>query len=165
MLSPESELRADPFADTLFGVVTIVIFGIALLLPTMDAQGRAARRHDHELARLVVDRTVLVEGRQPLVILATAEGAELVAGASVPRHVPLAAILDDAALAQALSAARDSGASVLLAIAPDAEEAAFLFEGVIFEHGPAQLLQLRLDRHCGFLRGGLQARLCPAARL
>jgi hypothetical protein len=161
--SLEGEARADPFADTLFGVVTIVIFAIALLLPTMDSQRRAARRHDHELAHLLVDRQLLVEGGRPLIILATADGAEL-AGAAPPHQVPLAAILDDAPLARALTAARDSNARVLLAIAPDAEEAAFLLEGVIFRHGPAQLLQLRLDRHCGFLRGALQKRLCPTSR-
>jgi hypothetical protein len=162
MIGLDGALRADPFADTLFGVVTIVIFAIALLLPRMEAESRIERRRDQALNRLLIDRPVLAGGGPALVVLASSRGVELSAGGSVPyRSIPLSAILDDPSLATALSEVRRTGRKLLLAIAPDGEEAAFLLEGVIYRHGPSQLLQLRLDRHCAFLRGRFRAVQCP----
>jgi hypothetical protein len=162
MIGLDGAVRPDPFADTLFGVVTIVIFAIALLLPTMAAETSAERRRDEALTRLLVGRPVFAGDTRALVLLATARGVELSVGESEGRRIALDAVLDDQPLAEALTEARKTGRRLLLAIAPDGEEAAFLLEGVIYRHGPSELLQLRLDRHCAFLRGRLKDLQCPA---
>jgi hypothetical protein len=162
MIGLDGAVRPDPFADTVFGVVTIVIFAIALLLPTMEAESRIERQRNEALTRLLVDRPVIAGGAPALVILATSRGVELSVGGAVSRRIPLSAILDDRPLAAALTEVRSTGRKLLLAIAPAGEEAAFLLEGVIFRHGPPQLLQIRLDRHCAFLRDRFRAKQCPA---
>jgi hypothetical protein len=67
----------------------------------------------------------------------------------------------DAGLAEALRAARARGQSLLLAIAPDGEETAFVFESLANGLGLGSYYQLRLDAACGYAIDPARARCRP----
>lgn len=123
----------DPFADLLLGLIAILVPVISLLL----ASGAGAP-HAADAAAMPA----------PTHVTASAAGLRVAADAArpqgMPLEVPLARILEDEELARRLRGVRDGGAPLLLDIAADGLEAAFLFEAVVARHGPPVIRQRRL---------------------
>lgn len=121
----------DPFADLLLGLIAILVPVISLLLTSGGAPGPAG---------------VAGVGEPGFIrVVATAGGLRVEADAAVVHSVPLTRILDDAELARRLREARDRGQPLLLDIAADGLEAAFLFEPVAARNGPPLIRQRRLE--------------------
>ena len=131
------DVRPDPLADTLFGMVTILIFVVVMLLPAMRMASSDASRHEADLTRSLTEFAVLHNGAEPLVVVARPSDAVVVDGID-RRNVGLSQLFDDAGLKQQLQAAREKKREVLLAVAPRGEEVAFLLESVLFRHGPSR---------------------------
>ncbi|MGV6872694.1 hypothetical protein ACUSIJ_08380 [Pseudochelatococcus sp. B33] len=120
----------DPFADLLLGLIAILVPVISLLLASGAGTPQAA---DAALP--------------PAHVIATAAGLRVEADAArtPPLDVPLGHILEDEGLARRLRGVRDRGEPLLLDIAADGLEAAFLFETVAARHGPPVVRQRRLE--------------------
>lgn len=147
---------ADPQADLFFTLVAVMLPAILLLLPA----ARMAQQPERQMAA-VADAALAagttVRGERATVFLAQQDGVAF--GPTGRDRVRLDAMLDDANLRAALESIRAAGTPLLLLIAPDGQEAAFLFEGLAAAHGPRSIAQVRLDRGCAGLRGPL-AELC-----
>lgn len=154
----ESGPRSDPLADLLFGLIAIVIPAIAVMLPMIQvAAGRTAIGRG-DAADVVRASDLRIDGRPAGSLVAAKDGVRLDGG----RLVPLAQLLDDQALRQNLAGLRARGEALLVMIDDGGEEAAFLLETVLAAHGPARILQTRLDPGCRFARGGALADACLA---
>jgi len=131
---------ADVFL-ALVGVVVIMLLALAPLIRTPAALA-GGRSIDETLAAITID------GARPLSLLADASGLGIEGQAA--RRVPLDRMRDDAGLAAALREAVAKGQPVLLAIAPDGQEAAFVFESLASGLGVGDYYQLRVDAACDY---------------
>ncbi len=130
---------------------------ILLLLPAAR-MAQQPERQTAAVADTVLAAGATVRGESAAVFLAQQDGVAF--GPAGRDRVGLDAMLDDANLRAALESIRAAGTPLLLLIAPDGQEAAFLFEGLAAAHGPRSIAQVRLDRGCAGVRGPL-AELCP----
>jgi len=142
-------------ADIFLALVAVIIMMLIWLVPAIHAPAMLAPAAP---AREIWRADIRIDGRRPAVFVAEADGLRLAGPAE--HVVPLAGLLGDAGLASALSAARQAGEDVLLVIAPQGHEAAFLFSAAANAAGIAEVVQLRLDEECGFVTAPAKARLC-----
>ena len=124
-------------SDILFSLVAVVIVVLLSLAPAIRTPGALASQKADLLTS-----TILVESEPALVFVAESDGLRV---GDDERLVPLDAILTDAGLAQAL---RESNEEVLLIVADDGQEAAFLFNSLAGAQGIASIRLLRLDPEC-----------------
>jgi hypothetical protein len=146
----DADESIDPLADLLFGLVAIIIPIFALLLPTIRMAANSIPTPNTEAVSALVRTNLHVDGAPARPFTAGARGIS-VPGES-PRLVALADILDDRPLAMALARLRQQGQPLILLIEPDGHESAFLFETVVAAHGPAKLVQVRIEQGCAFVR-------------
>lgn len=122
---PEADpFVAEPLADLLSNLVVIMMVALALLL----VQRPAPRAPEAPPAARLA---------------ASAEGVRFGPEA---RLVPLAALRDDAALAEALAQWRRAGQRPVLVVAADGLETGFLLEGLIARQGFAEFRIIRQPR-------------------
>ncbi len=146
----------DPLTDLFFTVAAVVLAILIALVPTIEAARRVNAPPETVAERLTTgDVTLVHDGRPVLPALARAAGIEIGG-----RRVPPDALPDDAELASVLARATASGETVLLVIAPDGLDTAFLFDGIAARAGVTRLWQIRLDALCGFAAGTAGAGLC-----
>ncbi len=148
--SAVTPLAVDPLADLLFNMVAIIVIAVIVILPTAVMMPPSHR---------IASTEFTIDGRKAQPLVATADGIRF--GASPADIVSIARILDDESLAARLDGIRERGDPLLLLIAPDGMEAAFLIETVASRHGPAQLYQVRLDGGCAYAKSALGSEICP----
>jgi len=132
-------------ADIFLALVGVVVIVLLSLAPAIRAPGALA-------APPSINDTlsnVLIDGAPPLVLMAEKTGLRL--REHPDRMVPLDDIRADPGLAATLRKAVADRTWVLLAIAPDGQEAAFLLEGLAGDLGLPSFYQLRLDAACGYV--------------
>ncbi|MDC9823030.1 hypothetical protein PRN20_04740 [Devosia sp. ZB163] len=139
-------------SDILFSLVAVVIVVLLSLAPAIRTPGALASQKSDLLTS-----PILVESEPALVFVAEAAGLRI--GQGEERLVPLDAILTDADLAQAL---RESNEEVLLLVADDGQEAAFLFNSLAGAHGIASIRQLRLDPKCRHIADPVRVGCTPS---
>lgn len=150
----EDGLTALPatMSDIFFSLVAVVIVILLSLAPAIRMPGALATQKANLLSS-----PILVEDEPSLVFIAEAGGLRVQQDGE--RLVPLDAVLDDAALAQSLRAA---GASVILIVEEDGQEAAFLFNSLAGAQGIASIRQLRLDPQCRHIADPVQVGCMPS---
>lgn len=142
---------ADIFL-ALVGVVIIILLSLAPAIRTPSALA-APQPVDRLLS------SVTINGEAPLALLA--DGSGLAIEGHTGRRISLDGIRDDAELAAALQSAKAAGKPILLAIAADGQEAAFVFEGLASSLNVPDLYQLRLDGSCGYVTDRIKVACQP----
>lgn len=124
-------------SDIFFSLVAVVIVILLSLAPLLRMPGALATQKANLLTS-----PILVDGVPPLILVAEADGLRIGQAGAL---IPLDAVLDDAGLAQLLAAADKD---ILLIVADDGQEAAFLFNSLAGAEGTGSIRQLRLDPGC-----------------
>ncbi|WP_161992848.1 hypothetical protein [Aureimonas leprariae] len=137
---------ALPVSDLFLALGALFIFALFVLQPSLRFGGTA---DGGPLTELAAGRAEL-GGRTPLLLLADTAGLVLKDSAGPAVRTSRDAIVSDAALARRLAEARDQ--PILLAIAADGSESAFLAETALQQAGVAAIRRLRLDAACSFRR-------------
>jgi hypothetical protein len=148
----------DPMADLFFTLVALILPAILLMLPVVGLASGTFPEPSRRAAEALLTADLRVGGLPPAAFVASAEG--LTIGGDVPRLITVDALFGDAVIANALAAARNAGAPVLLLVEPGGEESAFLFDSLAAEHGPPAITQVRLDDRCAFARSAPVADAC-----
>lgn len=133
----------DTQADLFFTLVAVMLPAILLLLPAARIADDTTVQRAQQAAEALAGAGMTLDGRTAQLFLA--DGAGIAYGPAASIRVPLAAIQEDPGLRRAMEAAWQDGQPLLVLIAPDGEEAAFLFDAVAARHGPARLAQIRLE--------------------
>lgn len=132
-------------ADTFLALVGVVIIVLLSLAPAI--QHPAALAGDPTIDEQL--SAVTIDGDKPLTLLAEKAGLRI--SGQGGRLVPLDTVRDDVGLADMLRSAGAERQRLLLAIAPDGEETAFVFETLASALGIGSFDQLRLDQACSYV--------------
>ena len=138
----EDDLTSLPatMSDIFFSLVAVVIVMLLSLAPAIRMPGALATQKAD-----VMTSPILVDGQPPAIFVAEADGLRI---GQQGQLVPLDAILADAGVAEALSAAEQD---ILLVVAEGGQEAAFLFNSLAGMERIGTILQLRLDPGCRYI--------------